>query len=235
MNDTLKSPSFVFGLVLVVVGCLLLLIKLDIVDEHVFPFWPLLLIAAGVFKLFQAVASSGKALGAMLVLAGCLLMAARFGYLRAGIGDLWPLFIIGVGLAALWRAVETQPDGGSRPVTDTVVNQWAAFGGIDTRIDAQGFRGGEFVAAFGGHSVDLRGAAMHGPQAVVNATVFCGGVDLIVPKDWTVVTDGVIVFGGIEDKTQTSTDPESVTAAKRLLVRGVGMFGGVEVKNAPDS
>ena len=234
MNSALKSPSFVFGLVLVIAGSLLLLDKLDILDLHVFRLWPLLLIAAGFFKLMQAVASSGKALGAMLVLGGCVLLAANFGFLRAGVGDLWPLFIIGIGLAALWRAAETQPDGGTPAIREAVVNQWAAFGGIDTRIDAQDFRGGEFVAAFGGHTVDLRNASIRGSQAVVNATVFCGGVELVVPKGWTVITDGVIIFGGIEDKTRTSSEQQPTADAKCLMVHGVGMFGGVEVKNPKD-
>ena len=40
--------------------------------------------------------------------------------------------------------------------------------------------------------------------------------------------EAVAVFGGYEDKTSHPRGPEP---AKRLIVRGSAVFGGVEVKN----
>ena len=43
-----------------------------------------------------------------------------------------------------------------------------------------------------------------------------------------VSVEGVAIFGGYEDKT---SHPREGAAAKRLVVRGFAIFGGVEVKN----
>ncbi len=57
-----------------------------------------------------------------------------------------------------------------------------------------------------------------------------GGLNLIVPSDWTVKTEVVSIFGGFADKRILS----AVSPDKQLTVKGVCIFGGGEIKSVPD-
>jgi len=56
-----------------------------------------------------------------------------------------------------------------------------------------------------------------------------GGTKLIVPEDWEVKSDALSLFGGFSDKRQEQ--PTNSEVKKILLVKGIVLFGGVEVKN----
>ena len=90
----------------------------------------------------------------------------------------------------------------------------------------QDFRGGDMTAVMGGCEVDLRQASMRVP-ASIDVFVMWGGVEIRVPEDWTVELRGVPILAGFVDKTR----PPAVATEKRLIVRGVALMGGVEIKN----
>jgi hypothetical protein len=54
-----------------------------------------------------------------------------------------------------------------------------------------------------------------------------GGIEIRVPEDWTVVSKVVPVMAGVEDKTR----PPQGATAHRLVLRGLALMGGVEIKN----
>ena len=54
-----------------------------------------------------------------------------------------------------------------------------------------------------------------------------GGIELVVPEDWHVVSEVTPVMGGVEDSTHfTGGEP-----ATTLVVRGLVVMGGVEIRN----
>jgi len=53
-----------------------------------------------------------------------------------------------------------------------------------------------------------------------------GGVEIRVPREWSVVVNGSPVLGGIEDKTIPPMMP-----GKRLVIDGSVIMGGVEITN----
>jgi len=62
-------------------------------------------------------------------------------------------------------------------------------------------------------------------------TIF-GGVELVVPTNWTVVFQGESIFGGYSDETLAPAAGNLQGAPnKTLIVRGRSIFGGVSVKN----
>jgi len=78
--------------------------------------------------------------------------------------------------------------------------------------------------------VDLSRADMEGNEAYIEANAVFGGGEIRVPTSWKVVVQGMGVFGGYDDKSQyVQADPAA--PSKTLYVRGVAVFGGVEVKN----
>jgi hypothetical protein len=87
------------------------------------------------------------------------------------------------------------------------------------------------IAVFGGIEVDLREANISpGKEVVVDANATFGGIELRVPYSWEVVTRGMGIFGGYEDKTVPPRPTEGVTPP-RLLVTGYAVFGGVSIQN----
>ncbi len=101
------------------------------------------------------------------------------------------------------------------------------MGGFERRVNSQAFRGGEITAVMGGCSLDMRSCVMQPEgEAVINVFAFWGGVTIKCPPDWTVVLQGTPIMGGFEDKTI-----QPPHGAKRLVIRGYAIMGGVEVRN----
>jgi hypothetical protein len=54
-----------------------------------------------------------------------------------------------------------------------------------------------------------------------------GGIEIKVPENWSVSGRVTPILGGYEDKTRRVADGTN----QRLLVRGLVIMGGVEIKN----
>jgi predicted membrane protein len=128
----------------------------------------------------------------------------------------------------LWQALgmEKQPAGSENPQFDSVY----VFGGGERQINTKDFKGGSLFAIFGGYKVDFRHADMEGDQAVLDASAVFGGGEIIVPESWLVSMHGAGIFGGYEDKTR-HFQPDASKPTKTLIIKGVAVFGGIEVKN----
>lgn len=103
----------------------------------------------------------------------------------------------------------------------------AVFGGVDRHITETDFRGAQCTAVFGGCKIDLRDAKIQGREAVLNTYAIFGGVEIRVPENWDVVSRGVAIFGGFENRTRHPSGPDT----KRLILDGAAVFGGVSVKD----
>lgn len=220
-------PGVVFGSLAIMLGVFLLLRNFGYVRYFSIDLLPLLLIAFGLAKLLGSSGHSGRAWGTLLILAGGYWMGSNMGLFRYRFWDIWPVFLILLGLYFLWRTF-SRPGEAGEASAGTTISETAIFGGGKRVVSSPHFRGGELYAFCGGHEVDLTGAGIEGEVAVIDATAMFGGVDLHVPEDWDVSVEGVAIFGGYEDKTSHPRGPEP---AKRLIVRGFAIFGGVEVKN----
>jgi len=97
--------------------------------------------------------------------------------------------------------------------------------GIVLKNDSQDFRGGEINTVMGSVEIDLRQAAI-ASEAVLTLSIFMGGVEIKVPRDWSVSVNGTPTLGGIEDRTVPPMNP-----GKRLIIEGSVVMGGVEIDN----
>ena len=62
----------------------------------------------------------------------------------------------------------------------------AVLGGGSRGNNSRSFQGGELTAVLGGCDIDLRQAAIDG-EAVIDVFAICGGIEIRVPEDWTIV------------------------------------------------
>jgi len=229
-NSHRASSQVVLGLLVVGLGVLFLLDNLDILNvRHAIGFWPLVFIVAGCAALFGHGPRSGNYFGAVLIGVGLLMILGRMGYFFVSWSTMWPLAMIALGGLVLYRSLG--PGRVAKPAVmegagpDTVVDVVAVLGGFERRITTPDFRGGEITAVLGGCELDLREASIV-KEAVINVCAILGGINIKVPTDWTVILNGSPIMGGFEEKTVTPPN-----AAKRLVITGYAVMGGVEVRN----
>jgi predicted membrane protein len=243
--------GLVWGFLILAIGVALLLDHMGFLPfEHIYRFWPLLLVLAGVMNIVN---NSARAFGFLLIVAGILLELNKFAVIHLSFNDIWPLAIIAVGVLLIWGSLETRgvlraksridwTARGAADVfrkhvmeatteTDTTINAVAIFGGCERRYTGQHFRGGKATSIFGGIEIDFRDANID-DEAVLEITCAFGGVELRVPETWYVHSRSLPVFGGYEDKTrQTTVQTAAGDKRKTLVVTGVVLFGGVEIRN----
>jgi hypothetical protein len=114
------------------------------------------------------------------------------------------------------------------------------FWGGKRRIVSKSFTGGEVVAIFGGYDIDLTECDMQGNQIEIEVVSIFGGGEIRVPRSWEVVMDTAGIFGGCSDRTYhydhpapgaTNPDGSPVPQQKKVIIKGVAIFGGLNVKN----
>jgi hypothetical protein len=233
--------GFAWGLIILSVGVAWLLY-----DLGVFPFnpvaryWPLLLIVFGIMNLLT---QSGRFLGLLLILAGAFLQLKKLGFTQLSFADIWPIGLIAVGLLLMWGSLATrgfvrakkrvqdfrQQVAGVMDVPPHLLNAVAVFGGCERRVSSKNFQGGKATAVFGGVEMDFRDADMES-EAILEVNCIFGGIEIRVPENWHVYSRNVPVFGGYEDTSRQPAVPPGATP-KTLIVTGMVVFGGVEIKN----
>jgi hypothetical protein len=225
----LDLGRLLIGVAIVTLGVLFLLDSADVLDadKAIGNWWPMLLVAAGVFTLAERPPSVVR--GALLTAAGAVLLLFTTDVLEENAWDfIWPALLVaaGIAIAARWRGHAVL--SGARE--EDVVRATAVFGGPKLASTAQQFRGAWLTAIFGGITLDLRGARPAPDGASINVTTAFGGADIIVPKGWRISVRSTPIFGGLEDKTDRSEPPAD--DAPMLHVDAVTVFGGVEIKHA---
>ena len=213
------------AVVFITVGIVLLVEKLGFLPPgFALRFWPSIFILIGLVKI---VVRAGRPTGAVLIGVGVLLQLHEIGILHVNFWDLWPVFIIVAGVAMLWQALRKEgPALSTSPQSDL----FYIFGGVDRQVNAKNFQSARLFAIFGGYKLDLRNADIEGNQAVVEANAIFGGGEIRVPETWIVSVQGAGIFGGYEDRTR-HFQPDPSKPTKTLVVKGVAVFGGIEVKN----
>lgn len=227
---SIVTPRLLMGLALIFVGGIYTLDRLGYVEARdLIDYWPVILIIVGLGKLIWPGSGGGRLTGILLVFVGAWLLAYYFYYIDWNPWDFWPLILVFVGLRIVAQGVF-----GRRPATGdgaSMVNGMAILGGTRRTSHSKDFRGGDLVAFMGGCEVDLRQARIAESPAVIDAFAMWGGIEIAVPRDWHVVTQGVPLLGGYEDKTVGPDDDPTSAPRQELIVKGFAIMGGVEIKN----
>jgi Domain of unknown function (DUF5668) len=184
--------------------------------------WPVGIILAGLLNLLS---HWRYPLWPVFVMtAGILLLLQETGVLNFDVWEVvWPMALIVLGISIIYK----RATGRQREINDDAVGLFGAFSGYELASISKNFKGGWITILFGGAKLDLRQAVIKRQADLEIFTAF-GGAEIIVPKDWRIIMNGIPLFGGWEDKT---TKIDSHDSAPELSIHGVCMFGGVEVKN----
>jgi predicted membrane protein len=187
--------------------------------------WPVVLIALGATRLVRSTRAGGRPDGLVMTTIGVLFLLMTLGLLQ--FKQALALFLLALGAVMVLRAIHRGPAAETGPVGTERLDAFALLGGVQRISRSTDFRGGNASATLGGCDIDLRQAViLDGETAVIDAMALMGGIEVRVPDDWTVETRGIAVLGGFEDKTRRPLDDR-----KKLVVTGLAVMGGVEVKN----
>lgn len=115
-HSGISRARVVFGLMVILVGSVLLLDRLDWGGFHLnVPLWPCVLLLLGLARIGERRASGCRGLSPS---AAWLIFLAAWGFINEyrlwdfTYGTSWPLVIVGAGAIMVWRAVA--PMGGKR-------------------------------------------------------------------------------------------------------------------------
>lgn len=246
-----SAPRVVLGLVVIAVGVLFTLDRLGYVNAGEFwEYWPVLLIAIGIGRVLQPRGTHGRGFGVVLIMVGAWFLLSNLDLIHYRFRDVWPIFLVLLGITMVWRAIAGPPWEGLRrhpkeaiaagegsaavggpvtsaSVTSSTVSGFALLGGVNRKCASQDFRGGSLTAIMGGCELDLRHASISSGQAVIDTFALWGGIEIKVPQDWSVVVQGTPILGAFDDQTARVGGD----GTKVLVIKGVALMGGVEIKN----
>jgi len=224
-----SSGRIFWGLVLILVGVLFLLDRMGQLDfgELIGRWWPLILVAAGLWHLianqFRDVVG-----GLFLIVIGAMFQLAKLEILgRSAWHYIWPALIIILGLWVLAGAFRRQAGPKIPTSKEDTLDAFAIFAGLERRIESQNFRGGKATALLGGIDLDFSQVRLAEGKASLELTAILGGIDVRVPRHIRVELDGSPVLGAIEDKhlyTPVSGGDQT------LYIRATAILGGIEIK-----
>ena len=227
-----NHPRMLLGGLIILLGIFFLLAEMDIVEfRDLIRLAPSLLIVAGAWILFRRRGGNPILVGGLLVAIGSWYL---LGYLNIIPGGMWPVIVMAVGVFMIFSASsrhrKRDEDGERVPDTRDQTSPWisvmAVLGAAQRGCNAKEFQGGELTAVMGGAEIDLRHASIGAEPAVIDGFAFWGGIEIKVPRDWTVENRGVALLGYFGDKTNQTGD-----ADKRLIIKGHAIMGGIEIKN----
>lgn len=211
------------GIAIIAVGAGFLLDSFNVIEfgKLAADWWPLAVILAGVLIFLNDTKSY---LWAILVMGiGVLFQLRELDIIDVNPWQVfWPVVIITVGLSVLFtRAPRIRASKAER---DDVM---AILGGSDQKNASEDFKGSKLTAVMGGSKLDLRRATIK-KEATVEVFAFCGGIELVVPRNVTVRNQTSAILGGVEDKSERD---EIGKSAPVLYVTGDVIMSGVEIKN----
>jgi len=236
-----RMKKLALGIVIITFGSLMLGLNLGFIDSsirYIVYSWQMLLIAIGFVHLFD---KEKYTTGLILIAIGGVFLLRKMEVYDASVFKvLLPVLVIAVGLLIIFKKNIFKPHSKLKEkfkkanvfdaefVDEDKMDEINIFGGSKKKIHSKNFKGGDIISIFGGSEINLLDAELSDGINTIECVAIFGGIVLIVPSDWTVKTEMVSIFGGFNDKRYKLETPNG---DKLLIIKGVALFGGGEIKN----
>jgi predicted membrane protein len=147
----------------------------------------------------------------------------------------WPVVFIGTGIYLILKPKRHNLDrkwadiGSNSSFTiEDGVESINIFSGSKKTVISKNFKGGEIINIMGGTELNLMQADIQEKVKLESINIF-GSTKIIMPANWALYSEVVSVFGGVDDKRPLASNIE--TAEKIIVLQGVNVFGGIEIKS----
>jgi predicted membrane protein len=231
--DRMFSIRLLLGLWIIALGVIFLAGNLGLLDaRHVLRhFWPFIFVFLGTGMLAQSYNRRRQRWAWVFIAIGIWMFADQIGWIGLSLWQLaFPVALLSLGGMLVWRALagpRTQETIIAGDEHSEFVRTFAVLSGNELRPVSRPFRGADLSAIMAGIKLDLTDARMEGDTATIEVFAFWGGMEIHVPKDWTVSSKVTAFMGGFIDKRR----PTSTAATKTLVITGFIIMSGIEVKN----
>jgi len=227
------DARIIVALFVIALGVLFLLKNLGVpVGFNIWHLWPVALILVGLSQLSRT-RDTGQSLGGwIMIVIGVLFLLFNLDIIPYGFSEFWPVILILVGILilknAFWGFKKT-------PDSQDFINLSFVLGGGDFKFNTRNLTGGKITAIMGGGTIDLREADIQTDEVVIDAFSVMGGIEIKVPTTWEVNMQGTPLLGGMDNKTSfhaaNDKDSHPGRSPKKLIVKGMAIMGGIEIKN----
>lgn len=258
MNNHKSNGRKFLGILLIALGLIFFGNNLDLFDfdiaYHLFR-WQNILILIGLITLVN---SRRSFTGYILILiGGGSLIANYYDYSLWEIFDnYWPIILIAIGFYIIYRRGEGtkkknhkwcsdqdqakeyhncsfKDHGGHNysysEVSDDNIDITTVFSAQKILIKSQQFSGGKTTSVFGGVELDLRDAKLAPGNNVIDSFTLFGATEVLVPYEWKLSVNVVVLFGGVDDQRHGRTE-NIPNEGPTLVLKGLTLFGGTEIK-----
>lgn len=226
-----NNKRVVIGLVLITLAGLLFADSFNFIDFNWRNyFWQILLIVIGLISLAK---NESRVTGIILILVGGFFLADKALELNFHIRHLfWPSVLAVIGLLMIFRQKKQHQifSGRESINTDDAIDDTAIFGGSEQKVKSRNFKGGSITNIFGGSTFDMLDAQLAPGKNYIDVFCMFGGSKFIIPADWKVRVEVTAIFGGWADK-RKSISTSDTSFDRELVVKGLVLFGGGEIKN----
>ncbi len=233
MTSHNQNRTFGFGIFFIIAGIIIFLYKMGLIPQQlddILISWQMLLIAIGLFNLLF---TQSRISGYILIAIGVFFLLPEIFDLSYNFRrNFWPILLIAVGVIIIFKHGYGRKRMEIRATHDKEVDfidEFNIFSGSEKKISSKNFRGGTITSIFGGSDIDMTDAELSGETNVIEVFYMFGGSNIIVPNDWIVLNKVTSIFGGFSDKRHVTTSNSKETK-KTLIIRGMVMFGGGEIK-----
>jgi predicted membrane protein len=200
--------------------------------ELFFPgWWTLFIIVPCLLSMVRSGISVGAGTGFVV---GVLLLISQYVALDINIWRLIvPAILIIIGLRIMFqgsfrRTIKPKSTvyvEGQEQFHNTNNKEYSAIFGSNNIKITDYFTRTNLNAIFGAIVLDLRDAVINS-DVEISATAVFGGIDIYVPSGMRVKVNNVPIFGGISNKTVTTTEASPYT----IYINSTTMFGGIDIK-----
>lgn len=224
-----KKTDVLWGIILVVLGFLLALSKLDIIEFDLFfaGWWTLFIIIPSIRGI---IVEDDKVFSFVGLIIGVLLLFACRGDINFDI--IWkllvPIILVSIGLSLIFKNLFTKKISEKvDELTSSLENSDKCVAVFSSQVldVPDNYKGTKFISVFGSSKIDLRNVKL-ATEVVIDAKCVFGGVEVILPEGVNVKIVSNSVFGGVENKYK-KMDKNSDTV---VYINTICVFGSVDVK-----
>jgi predicted membrane protein len=239
MERRSSDKRLYFGVILIVLGVILILERLNLIPESMADLlisWQTLLIGIGVLSMI----GGNRTAGTVLIVIGCTFLLPELITVPHELRRIyWPLILVAIGVAILLRRhdnpkqIEVDISQPNIPNDNSIntFDDFVIFGGREIFVTSQALAGGKATSIFGGIEFDLRRANLQPGGAIIDCVSVFGGCGFKIPMDWNVRNEVTTIFGAFTDKRGETYSDRYYDPSKTIVIKGISIFGGIEVKH----
>ncbi len=229
--------SFLWGVIIVLIGFALLLNNLGMTDldigEMFATYWPLVFIIWGLETIIEKKHRNNTNLifGGILLILGAGIIGRNLGYFDFDFSILWsilwPLFLILVGINILRSGAFTKK------------GCVAIMSGIEKNRSGWKLTDKSYFALMGGIDLDMTIAEIPQEETTLELTAIMGGFEIVGPRDINIICKNTSILGGMnffkDDSGGIFMNKEferkaEVETTKTMYIYSRCILGGIDIK-----